>query len=251
MDEWLGCWVIKSLFFVGFITMPNLPVTSIRCESCQSFDVVDDYSTGDSICRDCGVVNDRLMNQSFSGDQHSECCANKYESFIRKFCKNHNFDECTIQSVLEYTNDHPIEFNDLKTIIYAVHLIETNDDIHTFVKKRKMDTTIIQQVMNDIKKKYRIENKQYITIDTNEDTWIRTLYDEIIKMSMSHCIHDIPKRTLMDIKKEIHTLVKMKPEALFYNSSVLATVLLVKHEIPIEHKLPRSKIRKIMKELFV
>lgn len=227
-----------------------------QCKSCQSFDIIDDYSTGDSICRDCGVVYDRLMSTDYKLTTHSETYTSSnstsHEANIRRFCERNHFDEYTIQSVLEYitmnqTNSE-MTMNDLKPIIFAIHLIETNDNIHTFMKKRRMNTTIIQQTMNDIKMKYRIKVTQN-TQDTKEQEWSQSLYDEIIQKSQY--INNIPKQKIMDIKKEIHTLVHVKPEALFYNSSVLATILFLKHNIPIEHKLPRSKIRKIMKELFV
>ena len=74
-------------------------------------------------------------------------------------------------------------------------------------------------------------------------------YDEIIEHV--NTIGNVPKRKIITIRKEIESFVKHKPEALFYNSSVLATVMLKKHKLPIDHKLPSSKIRKILKELFV
>lgn len=227
-----------------------------QCRSCQSFDIIDDYSTGDSVCRDCGLVYDQLMSTDYKLTTHSETYPlsniSSYESTIRRFCERNHFDENTIQCVFEYITNNQTNvgmnnrwMKELKPIIFAIHFIETNDNIHTFMKKRKIDTNIIQQAMNEIKMKYRMNDPT----DTKHQEWVQTLYDEIIQKTKT-CQH-IPKRKIIEIKKEIEKLVDVKPEALFYNSSVLATILLLKHKIPVEHKLPSSKIRKITKELFV
>jgi transcription initiation factor TFIIIB Brf1 subunit/transcription initiation factor TFIIB len=244
----------------------NNPMTSLslehQCRSCQSLDIIDDYSTGDSICRDCGLVYDQLMITDYKLTTHSETYSSSnsssYESMVRRFCERNQFDENTIQCVIEYITNNQTKLGmtnqwmkELKPIIFAIHLIETNDNIHTFMKKRKMDTNIIEQLMNEIKMKYRMNDSQNLQqpTDTKHQEWVQTLYNEIIQKSQY--ITNVPKRTIIEIKKEIQRLVDMRPEALFYNSSVLSTVLLLKHKIPVEHKLPSSKIRKITKELFV
>lgn len=219
-------------------------IANTHCKECGSNDIVDDYSTGDLICKECGLVLDRLMQTSYFVETHSESISNKYEPFIRNFCYRHQLNESTIKSALEYTTYHTVEFGDLKMIVYAIHLIETKDNIHVFSKKKKIDLPIIQNIVNRIRQQYRIR-----VIDSDNDQeneWIKCLYQEIVDTE-----RQISKTTLMKIKRDIQSLVQNKPEALFYSSSVLATVLLVKYKIPIKHKLPSSKIRKIMKELFI
>ena len=161
------------------------------------------------------------------------------------FCDRNQLGKNTLSSALEYDMANNHEKNELPSIIYAIHLIETNTSVYPFAKKRKINTDLVVEKMNHISERYRIKEDDP-SMSREENEWIQSLYDEIL-----HKANTAPKKVLVRIRHEIERFVKSKPEALFYNSSVLATIFLIKYDLPIDHKLPSSKIRKIMKELFV
>ena len=224
-------------------------IANTHCKECGSDDILDDHSTGDSVCRECGLVVDKIIHTDWDTMNHTCSYPSNHEATIRKFCEQNQLGKHTFNSAVEYVRLNKVEKNELPSIIYAIHSIETNTTVYPFVKKRKMDTDVIIEKMNDISQMYRIhthEQQQEQTLTNQEHEWVHSLYDEIIQKT-----DEVSKRVLIQIRNEIESFVKTKPEALFYNASVLSTVLLIKHNIKIEHKLPSSKIRKIMKELFV
>lgn len=222
-------------------------IVNIHCKECNSDDIVDDHSTGDSVCRECGLVVDKIIHADWNTMNHTSFYPSNHDTTIRKFCEDNQLGQNTLNSTLEYIRMNKVDKSELTSIIYAIHSIETNTTIHPLVKKRKKDTDDIIEKMNDILQKYRIHTQEpEQTLTNQENEWIHSLYDEIIQKT-----ENVPKRVLIQIRNEIESFIKTRPEALFYNSSVLSTVLLLKHKIPVEHKLPSSKIRKITKELFV
>lgn len=225
--------------------------TNIHCKNCHSNDLVDDHSSGDSVCRDCGLVGEKITHIDYETQKNLNEPYNPHEEYIKTFCERNHFGPSTLSSVLEYTRLYGFNRQEVHLIICSVHLIETNTNMHAFAKKHRLDPMILSENMNTIKSQFRIQqshpDEHTYTIDQKE--WIRSLYDEIIEHV--NMIGNVPKRKIITIRKEIESFVKHKPEALFYNSSVLATVMLKKHKLPIDHKLPSSKIRKILKELFV
>lgn len=222
-------------------------VANTHCKECASDDIVDDHCTGDSVCRECGLVVDKIIHADWNTMNHTSFYPSNHDAIVRKFCEDNQLGQHTLNSTLEYISGNKVDKNELASIIYAIHSIETNTTIYPLVKKRKIDTNIIIEKMNNIVQMYRIRTQeQEKTVTNQENEWIHSLYGEIIEKT-----ENVPKRVLIQIRNEIESFIKTRPEALFYNSSVLATILLLKHKIPVEHKLPSSKIRKIMKELFV
>ena len=134
--------------------------------SCCNTYIVTDYTSGDSICTNCGnILESSLLVSSFT--DHSEPIIDNYEQFLQCFLDTLPFAKTTLfESCMHlFYQQSPIFHNNLTLI--AIYHILSSDDIKTLSIYSNFSYNRLNR---------RIKDLQHLSNSTSESILLQTAY---------------------------------------------------------------------------
>ena len=237
---------------------------SFSCTNCASKEIYSDDVSGEYVCTECGVVLEKQLTHvpfSMESDSSVECVLQRD---IQTICKRYKLGKNTYRAAIEYCALTSTTRADLPYITVCIFFIETDasvSNIHMVCKKRRFETEKVFAKLEEIRKQFNLPIKHVYTHTatsvqcTSGDDWTTNHHSEWVEVLVADIVtkasRSVEHRKLAQIKQFTYNLIHNKPECLFHNTNVMSTVILLKHHVEVEHQLPASKIRNIMKKFFV
>ena len=231
------------------------------CMNCNPFitTIITDYATGDTICTECGLVVERdfaltydcfhnAAHMSSSSPSLTTTTSSSTRAKVEMILHAYKLSTHILTIILEWVERIQLDDSSgLKMLCCAFHLTENNmttfTEIHTMSKKMHVNYNEVCLEIEKILKRTCCAR----VVDTPTSEWIRALHIQMVTLcSATVC----SSKEIAQLKLRASDLVHVKPECMFHNLEMIAVVIILEANIPIEHTFDKRKLRKVRNELF-
>lgn len=134
--------------------------------TCCNAYIVTDYTSGDSICRSCGLILESSLRISSFTD-HTEPIIDNYQYFLQCFLDNLPYAKTTLlESCMNIFYEQPSHFQNNLTLIAIYHIL-SSDDIHTLSVYSNFSYNRLS---------HRIKNLQHLSTSNAESILLQTAF---------------------------------------------------------------------------
>lgn len=224
------------------------------CADCRPFDtdIVTDYTTGDRICTECGLVVESdftILRPDASRIAHAtEPMRNHHQWAIRRIIHQFELPPTLCDTVASWMEGGA---RSVKVVCCAMHFCELEAFTYTEVRRLSAAMAIhFDEVCVEIKaiqKHLRHTRDEERTVDA---TWVLALQTKLVEL----CARvGSSRENVAKMKKECVRLIRDRPDSLFHTTESIAWAILLEHGFRMDHlleKSAKSQIRMIHKKLF-